>query len=257
MKLSLLTSLIVFGLIILLIGINEAKGDESNGNEQFFSDPNLTATFVGDSLFETGKAVIIDEEGFIYIAGSTTSPNFPTTEQAYDRSFNGRSDIFIAKFNANLSEMVFSTFIGGSDSDSAVDITLDNNNSIIIVGWTKSTDYPTSEGCYDSVYNGGQSDVVITKLSPDGSDILFSTYIGGSEEDIIDDEVHMLLDETNNIFVCGSTTSEDFPMEGNSFDPEFSGDFDMYMFHMNNNGTQLISSTYLGSQGRDAAIDLL
>lgn len=133
----------------------------------------LASTYIGGYWFEGINSLVIDSSGNIFIAGSTGAneggSDFPTTPGAYNTTFNKGVnkydvyDAFISKFNSTLSNLLYSTFIGGTNRDNATAIALDSSGKIVIAGNTNSSDYPTTTGAYDTTWNGG-GDVFVSKL---------------------------------------------------------------------------------------------
>ena len=109
--------------------------------------------------------------------GTTEFPEFPTTPGAYDESFNGVRDAFVAKVGSTDGSLLWSTFLGGTDYDYGTALVLDSEGNLAVVGTTSSPDFPTTEGTYDESHNGGR-DVFVGKLSSAGSDLLWSTFLG-------------------------------------------------------------------------------
>ncbi len=177
------------------------------------------STFLGGSDFDGGAAVTVDGAGSAYVVGGTPSANFPVTAGAYDTTFNN-GDAYVTKFNPAGSALVYSTFIGGSDFDSVGSIVLDGAGNAWLGGGTSSVDFPVTAGATDSTFNGG-GDGTITQLNAAGSALLFSTFIGGSQADGTYD---IARDPTGDVYVTGSTFSQDFPVTVGAFDRVWNGD---------------------------------
>ncbi|NOX19629.1 MAG: T9SS type A sorting domain-containing protein [Chlorobi bacterium] len=122
------------------------------------------STFIGGSSSDIGNCIAIDNSGDAFVTGYTGSTDFPTTNGAYDESHNGNNDVFVSMLNPAGSDLVYSTFIGGSGNDSGVGIAIDNSGNTFIAGFTKSANYPVTTGAYDESLNGGYYDVFVTKL---------------------------------------------------------------------------------------------
>jgi hypothetical protein len=140
----------------------------------------LASTFIGGFDFDFLNALTIDSSGNVFVAGATYSPAYPTTSGAYDETYQGVfSDVFVSKFDSNLSDLLASTLIGGGVLDWADALGIDSSGNVFVAGETSSTDYPTTPGAYDETHNGDE-DVFVSKLTSNLSSLLASTYIGGS-----------------------------------------------------------------------------
>jgi hypothetical protein len=137
----------------------------------------------------------------------TSSPDFPTTEAAFQRSLKGKNDGFITKLSADGKSFAFSTLLGGSGGEFWLMPTLDNAGNILIVGQTDSQDFPTTPDAIQPTYGGGRSDGAFAVISPDGSKLLYATYLGGSSFEIVRS---LTLGHDGEVYVIGSTGSEDF-----------------------------------------------
>ena len=212
-------------------------------------DPVLYSTFIGGSSSDHGRGIDTDAENNIYITGYTTSDDFPTTVGCYDETSNsGQESIFVCKFNEGCSQLLFSTFIEGSNDDRGESIRVDTRGNIYITGSTDSSDYPTTPGCFDDTYNG-VGDTMISKLNSDGSELIYSTFIGGNGPEIgncID------IDDNDYVFVSGVTVSPDFPTSIVCFDPIYNGGpGDAFVLKFDIDNSELYYSTFIGGNGHD------
>ncbi|MEG2896060.1 MAG: SBBP repeat-containing protein, partial [Niameybacter sp.] len=123
----------------------------------------LYSTYFGGSSVDYGGKIGLDAVGNIYVMGSTLSRDFPTIVVAYDPSYNGGYDGFLAKFDASGTKLLYSTYIGGSGDDSPYGMAVDGLGNVYITGATTSTDFPTTIGAYDKTY-GGNEDAFILKF---------------------------------------------------------------------------------------------
>ena len=208
---------------------------------------------LGDHALPTEFDFEVDEEGYTYFTGSTR--NIPITENAILKTYQGHSteiggDAFLMKISPE-GELVFSTYWGGSGDEHHSYIELDYSGNIIIAGGTSSRDLPVTNNSYMKNYNGGDSDIFISKFDNDGN-LIASTYLGGSDHDA-DGIIH--IDKDNNIVVGGRTWSSDYPVSNNAFDSTY---VSMYYspWQMNTNDIiitvlspdldELLLSTYIG-----------
>ncbi len=204
----------------------------------------LYSSFLGHSSNDEGYGIAVNGAGKIFVAGSTRSISFPT-QDPYDGSFNGNSDVFVTKLTASGSAPEYSTFIGGNSADVCYGIALDPDGYTYITGWTSSTNFPT-ESAFDGSFNGS-SDAFVTKLAPDGNALEYSTYLGGS---LNDGGYAVALDQANNAIVTGYAYSPLFPqMDG--WDSEHNGGSDVFVTRLNAGGG-LEYGTFLGGEEDDA-----
>jgi hypothetical protein len=213
------------------------------------------STFLGSAL---GSGIAVDAAGNAYVAGRTSSVNFPTTPGAFQPISRGGVDVFVTKLNPTGSALVYSTYLGGSSSDSMNGIAVDAGGSAYVTGSTNSTDFPTTPGAYQTAF-GGYSDAFVTKLNADGSGLIYSTYLGGSSSDAGTD---IAVDAAGNAHVTGPTYSTNFPTTAGAFQASlaegtcsgYSGSFpcpDAFVTKLNPAGSGLIYSTYLGGSSAD------
>ncbi len=164
-------------------------------------------TLLGGMLTEEVRDLAVDSTGAVYATGWTNSPDFPTTTGTFDTSQNSGDDIFVTKLAPSGSSAIYSTFIGGSGSDQALAVAVDGAGLAYITGWTDSTDFPIDLGAFDATPNG-QEDGILLRLSADGSQLTYASYLGGSQ---LDEGHDVTVDAQGSVFVTGNTRSSDFP----------------------------------------------
>ena len=210
-------------------------------------------SFLGGNKWERVQSVFVDAGGFIYAAGSTKSENFPTTSGAYDRtgSNNNSNEGFVAKIAPDGERLIWSTYLHGSNRDDVYGIHVDADGYVFAVGWTRSPNFPTTPGAYDRTHNGDM-DIFITKLKPDGSSLVYSTFFGGSRVDQC--RGGMDFDAEGNIYLSGYTDSLNFPTTNGAIQQTFKGGYgDAFVAKFSTDGSSLLFSSYLGSTGPDHA----
>jgi hypothetical protein len=179
------------------------------------------STYLGGSLGENGRGIIADAAGNAYVTGETYSDNFPTTPQSFqptkpDSAKNG--DAFVVKLPSDGSEFAYSTYLGGAVSDGGNGVAVDAAGNAYIVGFTGSLDFPIRNPFQSSLAGGDRLDAFVTKLSSVGDAIIYSTYLGGSDEGQSyqgagsDTGKGIALDSFRNAYIAGSTFSLDFPV---------------------------------------------
>ncbi len=211
------------------------------------------AAYLGGSQWERVQSVFVDANGYVYVAGSTKSANFPTTPGAYDMtgSGNNSNDGFVAKIAPDGTSLIWSTYLHGTDRDDVYGVYVDANGYVYAVGWTRSSNFPTTAGAYDRTHNGDM-DVFITKLEPDGSDLVYSTLFGGSGIDQC--RGGMFIDRSGEIYISGYTDSVNFPATAGAIHKTFRGGYgDAFIAKLSADASSLLFCTYLGSSGPDHA----
>lgn len=236
----------------------------------------LYATYLGGAANEMPHSFVVNNNNELMILGTTSSLNFPTTTTAYDTSFNGGtsdginsisfsngSDIFVAKLSEDGSQLLASTFIGGSGNDglntpsplhfnygdqARGDITVDANNNCIVASCTQSGNFPVSVGAFQNNFAGGGQDGCVFKLDNDLKTLVWSSYLGGSN---LDAAYSIAQDDEGKVFVAGGTTSSDFPASPGAWYPSFQGVADGFITHISQNGENIINSTFFGDATYD------
>ena len=225
-------------------------------------DPVLAwASYLGGTSLEYVYAVASSGAG-LTVAGATSVANFPASLGAYDSSWNGQQDAFVSRFAPDGKTLLYSTYLGGSKDEEARAVALDGTGAVVVAGWTASANFPTSPGAFDKGWSGGtgtlRSDAFVTRLSPSGSALAFSTYLGGSKEDFASS---LGIDGAGRVHVAGKTSSADFPTTTTAFDHSYNGGStdvgDAFVACLAADGGSLVSSTFLGGAGDEFANALL
>jgi hypothetical protein len=218
-----------------------------NGSKLNFS------TFIGTSGWDDFTDITIDSLNNIYTIGTTNSTSFPTTPGAYDTSFNGNTwDLIVVKLNHNCSTILFSTYVGGNSDEYSWCIKLDSLNNIYAGGNTKSSNFPTTPNAIDTSFNGTW-DVFLFKMNPNGSKLLFSTYIGGSSAE---GGGRLEIKPDGNVTLIGTTSSFDFPTTSNAFDTTYNGNSDIFIIEIDHINSTIIYSTFIGGNGYDVGASI-
>jgi len=270
-----------------------------NHNAPLIIDPVLVfSSFSGSRSDNWGMTATYGENGTAYAGGICLGTKFPTTPGAYSSHFSGDStgtniyatyDISILKFSGNGSQLLYATYLGGSEAESPSSMVVDKNNNLVILGVTGSNDYPATSGAFDESFNGGQnvapygpgesivrfrtgSDIVITKFSPDGSQLIGSTFFGGALNDGIITlsapgtsalvknygdafRGEIAVDTAGRIYIASHTQSTNFPVV-QAIQTTKSGSFDGICARLSPTLTNLEFSTFLGGNGDDGAYSL-
>ncbi|CAM3230149.1 SBBP repeat-containing protein [Paenibacillus lupini] len=228
--------------------------DSYDPNYELVIDPVLTySTFLGGSDTDAGFSIATDQFGNAYVTGQTVSFDFPITPGAFEPFIDGSSTVFVSKLNAFGNVLEYSTFLGGSSADQGNGIAVDDFGHAYVTGQTLSPNFPTTPGAIQP-FNGGNQDVFVTKLSPDGSSLVYSTFLGGQGEDIGFD---IAVDGMGNAYVTGTTNSFDFPITPGALQSGLAGNLeDAFVAKINVDGTVLEYSTFLGGFGNDEAFGI-
>ncbi len=207
----------------------------------------LYSTYLGGSGWDQGDGIAVDSSGSAYVTGYTYSTDFPTTTGAYQTTSGGTWDAFITKLNAAGTALVYSTYLGGSYIDYGYGIAVDSSGNAYVTGTTASTDFPTTAGVYQTTF-GGSWDVFVAKLNAAGTVLVYSTYLDGSSSE---EGYGITVDSSGNAYVTGSTESTNFPTTSGAYQTNYGGNIDAFVTKLNNTGSALLYSTYLGEGNED------
>ena len=211
------------------------------------------STFIGGNNYDYGEGISVDVNGYVYLIGLTFSNDFPTTSGAYDTTYNGGGDVFVAKLSPMGDTLVYSTFIGGTGYDWCFSIVVDTNENAEITGQTDSSDFPTTLGAYDPVFSGGHYDGFVAKLTPAGDTLVYSTFIGGTDVEYCYD---IAVDANDYVYVTGDTESSNFPTTPGSYDDSYNGHSDGFVAKLTPAGDTLVYSTFIGGTSFDDSIGI-
>ncbi|MCP4666466.1 MAG: hypothetical protein GY849_08860, partial [Deltaproteobacteria bacterium] len=205
------------------------QGTNAGGYDAFITKlvPSGTAlaysTYLGGGNDERGIKIAVDRSGKAYVTGITHSTDFPT-KQAFQGTNAGDTDAFVTKLVPSGTALIYSTYLGGTDTDEGYGIALDPSGSAYATGKSNSTDFPTRQAFQGT--NAGDYDAFITKLVPSGTALAYSTYLGGTGTD---HGTRTAIDESDNTYVTGFTNSTDFPT-GQAFQGANAGSYDAFVF---------------------------
>lgn len=214
------------------------------------------STFFGGSSGDWVYDVAVDAQGNVTTTGTTGSSNFPVTAGSFSTSINGLADLFVASLAPDGSSVLYATYLGGSGNDGVSAIALDAQGGAVVVGHTRSADFPTTPGAFDTSWTFGNSDGFVTRLSPTGQSLVYSTYLGGADMDEI---VDVSVDAQGAVTVVGETVSTNFPTTVGAYDTSYNGGIsygDAFVTRLSPTGSTLQFSTYLGGSGDDGAYSL-
>jgi len=265
---------------------NNATGATDTGGNAFVAELNAAGsalvygTYLGGSFGDEGYAIALDGFDNAYVAGWTGSTDFPVTTGAVQTVNNDPGvsvtqllgNAFVAKLNATGTGLFYATYLGGSTGggaarissvqDEATGIAVDGSGNAYVAGFAYSTDFPTSTGAFQTTNNAGatgNSNAFVSKLNADGTGLIYSTYLGGSEGNpatgIINEGAYAVaVDGSGAAIVVGTTSSDDFPVSAGAFQVLNRDGFDSgFVARLNPAGTALLYSTYLGGSTSDGA----
>lgn len=259
-------------------------------------DPTLIfSTYSGSFLDNWGFTATYDREGNAYLGGIVAGQGYPTTLGAFQTVFGGGQwDISISKFNSTGTQLIFSTYLGGYSSEMPHSLIVNEFDELVIFGTTGSGNFPITSNAFQQNFSGGDStaydqsiilnrgsDIYVSKFNQDGTSLMASTYVGGSENDGINyknyfnlgntiyfgnDSLYnnygdgargeLITDNLNNIYVGTCSFSSDFPTTGNSFGSQYRGGQEGVVFKLDYSLSTMLFSSYIGGSGDDAVYSI-
>ncbi|HEV8382299.1 MAG TPA: SBBP repeat-containing protein [Gemmatimonadales bacterium] len=212
----------------------------------------------GGNGSDDAAAIAVDGGGNAHVTGTATSSDFPTTAGALQQSLFGQEDAFVAELDPSGSSLVYSTYLGGRSTEHGSDIAVDAAGYVYVTGRTSSSDFPVTAGAFQTTKasNGIAHAGFVSKVNPGGAGLAYSTYLGGSGSDR---GVSIALDAAGNAYVTGRASSTDFPVTRGAVQTGLAGGKDVFVAELNQSGSALVYSTYLGGalddDGAGIAVD--
>jgi uncharacterized protein (TIGR03437 family) len=221
----------------------------------------LYSSYLGGNEIEFGTGIAVDANSNIYVAGITDSLNFPTVQPLQANFGGGSADVFVTKLNADLASYGYSTYLGGSEDDRIAvpgnSIAVDQNGNVFLMGFTRSANFPVANAL--QLAFAGASDAFVTKLNPSGSALVYSTYLGGSDQENVGNDGFLnhdiAVDAAGNAYVIGTTRSTNFPL-AHATQQSFGGLSDAFVAKLNATGSALVYSTYLGGSNHEDGLSI-
>ena len=209
------------------------------------------STYLGGASDDRVFDMAVADDAAVFVVGSSTSANFPTTSASVQPALAGGRDGFLTHFSLAGNALLYSTFIGGSGDDEVFGMVIDAPMNAYLTGRTTSTNFPTLTPL-QPLSGGGANDAFVTKINPPGVAIVYSTYLGGAGDD---QGQSIAIDTARNAFVTGSTTSQNFPRL-DSIQGSLSGPSDAFVSKLDLAGAALVYSTYLGGLSAEAGFGI-
>jgi len=220
------------------------------------------STYLGGSGSEYANAIALDALGNIYIAGETRSTDFPVTDDAFQADYaggssHGEGDGFLAKLSNDGSRLLYATYLGGNGDDLCNGIAIGASGKVSVTGGTDSRNFPI-KNALQPTFRGGLFDAFVAQFDASLTNLLFSTYFGGENEE--DRDARLALDSAGHLYLCGRTLSTNFPVTPNAFQtnhvvlPELGENWDGFIAKFLPDGSGLVYSTYLGHATDDSAL---
>src|SRR5262249_25071367 len=208
----------------------------------------LSAVYYGGSSDDEGHRIALDASGNIYITGYTMSTDFPIVN-GFQARLGGRKDAYLIKIDNAASQILFSTYVGGSLDETPYGLSIDGAGNIVIAGETLSSDLPVVRAIR-SKFGGGLADGFVSKITPAGS-VVYTTYLGGRGNDRAYD---VTTDAAGNAYVVGFTSSNDFPSVSALYSTFRGGSEDAFLTKLSADGSKYLFSTFYGGTGTEEAV---
>jgi fibronectin type 3 domain-containing protein len=207
----------------------------------------IYGTFIGSPDGEETNGMFVDASGYSYVVGRTNSADFPTTSNAYMKDQVGSIDVFLLKLNPAGTDLVFSTYLGGTDNEYYPQVKVDDDGHVYVTGHTSSTNFPTTQGVVYMRSRGGQ-DGFLTKLNASGDKLLVSSYFGTAGSDGI---YAMDFDADGTTYIGGDVSAGGLPVTENGDETYNGGVDDAFICRLNSNWSKVEYCSYLGGSASE------
>ncbi len=220
------------------------------------------STYLGGDLNDFGHGIAVDNSGNAYVAGETYSKNFPVIN-AFDSRRSGKSDAFVVKLNADGNALVYATYLGGYKHDKAYAIAIDTDGFAYVTGQTRSYNFPDTSGAFARHYKWW-GDAFVTKINPSGNGLVYSTFLGGFGYDkgygiALDDDLNAYVtgeSSSRNFYYCDDDHYDDDDDDDDDDDKCFRTSIDAFVAKLNQTGSHLVYSKFLGGGAYDSGFDI-
>ena len=209
-------------------------------------------TYIGGSGDDAPWGMTVDDSGNIYIGGATKSHDYPTTPGAVSTDTIGGGDVGITKFDSTCSKLIYSTYLGGSKGDNGCRLAVDIEGNLIFAMNTQSPDFPVTANAFDNSFNG-KKDVALVILNTDGTELVYSSFLGGAEDDDLGD---FFFDSKGIAFISSVSKSNNYPVTYNFLNDSLNGNQDVVLSIFEPPYTQLSYSGYFGGNKEETSTDI-
>lgn len=235
--------------VLLLLSITPVAARAQGGRLDW-------STLLGTAGADGCAAAVVLPDGSVVVAGRTTGSGLPVSAGAFDATHNGGQDVFVARVDAAGRRVLRATYLGGSGDDVPRALAVTPAGDVVVVGWTRSADFPVTAGAFDTSLDGGAADgdAFVARFDPALSRLDFATFLGGATRD---EANGVALTEGGEVLVCGHTNSADFPTTLGAFQRLHQGGFDGFACRLRADGATLAFATYLGAAADDFAHTLV
>ncbi|MBK8911204.1 MAG: SBBP repeat-containing protein [Chlorobi bacterium] len=213
-------------------------------------DPLVFSTLVGGSQDDLMLAVCRDSSGNIYAGGYSLSTDFPTNDGAYSIAYSAGRDVVIAKYSPDAGVMLYATYLGGEGDEMPLGLASDATGTLLVAGWTRSRQFPTTPAALRSQIDSANTASFLTRISPTGDALLFSTYVTASYGDFA---FSLATDRKGYAYLTGRTLNQSFPTSPGAFDSVLHANYDSYVVRINPSGDSIVAATLIGGDNVDEA----
>ena len=225
-------------------------------------DPLLYSTYLGGSGWDYSNGIEMDANCNVFILGNSQNSDFASTAGVLQGTNKGSNDVFLSKFDLNMTTLQFTTFLGGSGVENGLGLAVDSSGNSYITGYTQSSDFPVTAGAFQTSYKGNYyTDAFVSKINSTGTSLSYSTYMTSDPGNNYNEGgalgYKIRVDSSGNAYICGSTTSKDFPTTSGAYQTTYKNYRDVIVFKLNSTGSSLVYSTYIGgSSDLEEAYDI-